>query len=387
MNSVFQSSVYPAATLVAAKLENHFAQYSSKSLLPNAQEPAVVPDKQTIETIIDAAFWASLQREEGYSPKVSLAYLPPEQAGRTMMFEEPLPLEPRALTKLSPGVKFSGGYLGVWRNRRNRLSVWGGTRTLPHNCFVLEILGPGLLVVKQNRGSDAGKFANILILSADRIKEIDESKPSFTDCPDILAEMLNFGAVDSVDEQISVPIQLAVAMRRHGHGGSLLVVPQESEEWRKSIVLPLPYSVSPPFTRLSELIQQTADVADRHLRQELFSDTAQVIESFAGLTAVDGATLLSDQYELLAFGAKIKRRRKSPQIEQVKISEPVIGNKPEIVSLMQYGGTRHLSAAQFVQDQPDCLALVSSQDGRFTVFVWSPAEKIVHGHRIEALLL
>ncbi len=145
--------------------------------------------------------------------------------------------------------------------------------------------------------------------------------------------------------------------------------------------------MSPPFTRLSELIQQTADVADRHLRQELFSDTAQVIESFAGLTAVDGATLLSDQYELLAFGAKIKRRRKSPQIEQVKISEPVIGNKPEIVSLMQYGGTRHLSAAQFVQDQPDCLALVSSQDGRFTVFVWSPAEKIVHGHRIEALLL
>lgn len=54
---------------------------------------------------------------------------------------------------------------------------------------------------------------------------------------------------------------------------------------------------------------------------------------------------------------------------------------------MDYGGTRHLSAAQFVQDHPDCLAMVLSQDGRFTVFVWSQEEKIVHGHRIEALLL
>ena len=38
------------------------------------------------------------------------------------------------------------------------------------------------------------------------------------------------------------------------------------------------------------------------------------------------------------------------------------------------GGTRHLSAAQFVRDQPDALALVASQDGRFTIFAWSPCE-------------
>ena len=35
---------------------------------------------QAIEAITDAAFWASLRREEGYSPKISLAFLPPEQA-------------------------------------------------------------------------------------------------------------------------------------------------------------------------------------------------------------------------------------------------------------------------------------------------------------------
>ena len=34
----------------------------------------------------------------------------------------------------------------------------------------------------------------------------------------------------------------------------------------------------------------------------------RVVDGIAGLTAVDGATIITDQYELLAFGAKIVRR-------------------------------------------------------------------------------
>ncbi len=52
-----------------------------------------------------------------------------------------------------------------------------------------------------------------------------------------------------------------------------------------------------------------------------------------------------------------------------------------------WGGTRHLSAAQCVHDQRDATALVASQDGRFTIFKWSPCEEIVHAHRVDALLL
>ncbi len=53
----------------------------------------------------------------------------------------------------------------------------------------------------------------------------------------------------------------------------------------------------------------------------------------------------------------------------------------------ELGGTRHLSAAQFVHDQRDAIALVASQDGRFTILEWSPCEAMVHGHRVETLLL
>ena len=68
------------------------------------------------------------------------------------------------------------------------------------------------------------------------------------------------------------------------------------------------------------------------------------------------------------------------------LTEPVEGAEPMLVHPSQFGGTRHLSAAQFAQDQRDAVALVASQDGRFTVFKWTPCENMVHAHRVDALL-
>jgi hypothetical protein len=41
------------------------------------------------------------------------------------------------------------------------------------------------------------------------------------------------------------------------------------------------------------------------------------------------------------------------------------------------GGTRHQSAAQFVFDQRDCLAIVASQDGALSMFAWEGAQEQV----------
>ncbi len=107
----------------------------------------------------------------------------------------------------------------------------------------------------------------------------------------------------------------------------------------------------------------------------------------AGLTAVDGAVIMNSQWDVLGFGAKIVRRKGWAPVEQVMITEPVEGGAGMLVHPELLGGTRHFSAAQFAQDQRDAVALVASQDGRFTIFAWSPCEDMVHAHRIEALLL
>jgi hypothetical protein len=374
---------YQTASLISARLEAHFARYVATLPAKAGKVCELLPDKAAIEVIIDAAFWASLRREEGYSPKISLALLPPEQAKQALRFERLLPLTASSLARMAPAVERPGIHLGVWRER-GELSVWGTTRTIPKFCFVLEVIEPGLLVVKYRRGQDPSKFVNVMVLNGDEIKEMDEEGTSLPDCPTLVTSLLGFGSPATPVDNVNVLVQLAASMRSHGRGGSLLVVPQGSNVWRESIVWPVHYALSPAYMELAELMRQDAEARNERLWQEALIDA---VEAIAGLTAVDGATVISDQYEVLAFGAKISRRDGSPQVEQVIVTEPIVGDAASVVHPVQFGGTRHLSAAQFVQDQRDTVALVASQDGRFTVFAWSPCEEMVHAHRVETLLL
>jgi hypothetical protein len=162
------------------------------------------------------------------------------------------------------------------------------------------------------------------------------------------------------------------------------VVPSGAGGWLDSIVRPISYAVTPAFSALTGLIERASEERDAVAWKDAFRDA---VDAVAGLTAVDGATIITERFQLVAFGAKIQRRRGSPTVEQVVVTEPIVGGIAEVVHPTRIGGTRHLSAAQFVHDQHDALALVASQDGHFTVFAWSPCENLVHAHRVEALLL
>ena len=377
---------YPAARIVAPKVATHFAQHAAEAVRRGRPGPVAAPDADTIEAIIDAAFWASLRREESYVPKISLVLLPPEAASQPLRFEHPLPLEPDKLVKVAPAVERAGIHLGVWRHA-DGLYVWGTVRAIPALSIVVEVAAPGLLVIKHHRGDESGKFVNIAVLEGDQIKVVDERASSLPDCPPLLGSLLGFDSpaawVKGIDS-INVLVQLAVSMRAHGRGGLLLVVPAGDAGWIESIVRPIPYAVEPPFDELALLARGAPAEKDTRLWQDSVN---RAVDAVAGLTAVDGATVLTSEYELLAFGAKITRRKGSAQVEQVTATEPIEGNVAATLHPTQLGGTRHLSAAQFVHDQQQAVALVASQDGRFTVFAWSPCERMVHAHRVETLLL
>ena len=122
---------------------------------------------------------------------------------------------------------------------------------------------------------------------------------------------------------------------------------------------------------------------------QIFWQTAlkREVDHLAGLTAVDGATVISNQYELLAFGAKIGRAKGKDNIDELSFSEPITGGGAVVIHPTKVGGTRHLSAAQFVHDQREAIALVASQDGHFTIYSWSVYQQRVQAHRIDTLLL
>src|SRR6185503_16848266 len=228
---------------------------------------ASLPDAETIEAVIDAAFWASLRREEGYVPRISLAFLSPEEAVHPLMFERPLPLDPSALTRVALAVERPGIHLGVWRDL-NELCVWGTTRAIPTLSFVLEVAAPGLLVIKHHRGEEAGKFVNVAVLEGDQIKVVGEHASTLPGCPAVLSSLFAYDSPTSWVAAVNVPVQLAVSMRAHGRGGSLLLVRASSESWRESIVWPMPYAVSPPFSELAHLVRETPNQTRRRLWQE-----------------------------------------------------------------------------------------------------------------------
>lgn len=373
---------YPAARDVAPTVAKHLAAHLQAARERGSRDFAPQPDAARIEALIDASFWASLQREEGRAPRISLAFVPPEATAHTMIFARSLPLGPRSLAKLAPAVERPGIHLGVWPEN-GALRVWGASRSVPELAFVLEVVEPGLVVLKYRRGDELDKYGTIAVLQGDHVQVVDENAASLPDCPALLSSLLGFDAPVPVVGPTGVLIQLAVSMRAHARGGSLILVPAGSDDWQESASHPIPYAVT-PFADLADLLRADEDERSRPAWREALRRS---VDAVAGLTAVDGATILNERHELLAFGVKLVRRRGSERVEQIALTAPVIGNVAEVVDPSRLGGTRHLSAAQFVHDQRDALAMVASQDGRFTVFAWSPCENMVHAHRVETLLM
>lgn len=373
---------YLVARMVAPAIVAHFDHHREKA---SALELAVgiPPTLPLLEAMIDTAFWASLRQEEGHPPRISLALLRPDQAAHPLILGQRLRLTPYNLLKLAPAVEQPSTHLGVW-HEGDELYVWGTATRLPALCVVVEVVEPGLLVVKHARGEALGKFINVAILRGDQMQVVDEDNISLGDCPALRASLHGMPLLSQEGTSVNVLVELAAAMRQHRRGGLVLIVPPDSETWPASVVQPVRYPVQPAYAKITELLKSKDEgKADPRWQQSLL----RAIGLVGGFTAVDGATVLTQDYELLAFGVKVTRAKGSIHVEKMIVTEPVVGSQAVTVHPSHHGGTRHLAAAQFVHDQRDAVALVASQDGYFTLFAWSPELEMVHAHRIDVLLL
>lgn len=374
---------YLPARIVAPKIEAHFTTHQQAARGSNGDNVASAPQLEVIESVIDIAFWASMRREEGRSPNISLALLQPSQSDKPLLFGEKLRLTPQNLIKLAPAVEQPGIHLGVWPDGDD-LWIWGTTHSVPALCFVLEVVEPGLLVVKHRRVGGFGKYVNVAVLQGDQIKVLDENTMGIADCPQLIKSLQAMPLPAYMGESFNILVQLAASMRLHKRGGLVFIVPTGTEKWRESIVQPVKYPVEPPYTAIDDLMKSKASAADKlEWRESLL----EAIDQIGGFTAVDGATVITDKYDLLAFGAKAARAANSQPVGEIIMTEPVADGRARRVHPAQSGGSRHLAAAQFVSDQHDAIALVASQDGQFTVFAWSEQVGRVHAHRIDVLLL
>src|SRR5947208_10791022 len=243
---------YPAARVVAKRLEERIA-VSKRAYKNGADAPK--SDAASVEEIITTAFWASLRREEGHSPRISIAFVPPEQSLRPLQVSPRVRLDATLLSRIAPAVRKPGIHIGGW-SLGGDLYSWGVKRTVPIWCFILEVIKPGLLVVKFRRDDPSVKFTNVAVLDGAVVKFIEQEPAAMSEAPPALGSLLAFYSSAGRNESDNILVRVAIAMRAHGRGGSLLIVPRNTNMWLDSIVQPVTYSVIPPFPDIGTFLQQ-----------------------------------------------------------------------------------------------------------------------------------
>ena len=117
------------------------------NLLPrSAAHSMSMPSADHVSALLNIAFWASLQQEEGRPVAVPLSLQSPS-SDEDLVFDHPLPLNVEAVVKLAPAVYRERRGLGIRTDGVSGLEIWGLPPMTP-TAFCVDVKGPGLLVVK-----------------------------------------------------------------------------------------------------------------------------------------------------------------------------------------------------------------------------------------------
>jgi hypothetical protein len=95
-------------------------------------------------------------------------------------------------------------------------------------------------------------------------------------------------------------------------------------------------------------------------QQDAVDAVRDLAKFLAGLTAVDGAVLLTDRLRLLGFGAEVLTASK--KIDSVRSARSAFADKYTEVPMSAFG-TRHRSAFRFCSSLEPSVAFIMSQDG------------------------
>lgn len=184
-------------------------------------------------------------------------------------------------------------------------------------------------------------------------------------------------------------------MFNSGCGGTILLVRENHEGWKDSLKevsyendylhkytyrnIALKYKVAEEIQQMAEAQKQLNPDERESVTNKITSATLMARKSLndiSDLTKIDGATILSENLDVLAFGAKIG----APAIEgkEIAITDPFEKSELKNINKSDWKvGTRHTTAAEFVNAQRNCIAVVVSEDRKVSVISWDDSLDLV----------
>jgi hypothetical protein len=360
------------------------------------------PDAHQICRVLNTAFWASMQSEEGHPVRATLALMDSELgiSGGIFNLSDPIALSSHAIAKLSASFPYRPGAVAVSFSQGPPV-IWGLVLPKPIHGWLVEILGPGYIVIRNAPSVEAALLPDGSQIRFQGARLEDEWCKLFF-------EHTHHTVLREIPFEYSAQFYgllhpLSQAMVDHHRGASVLIVDPRDAAWRSAV--DFKYEFNKPEEYLFALLcawrkwqkswWQTQDQAQKKKKRptnELSflqsskqqDELERAFKLVGGLTAVDGAMVMTTDLKILGYGAKLNATAK-----KLKIREWLPGrHKSESPKDLQgIGGTRHQSAAQFVSRYPKTIVFVASQDGRFTIFCSDEGREGVNAVRAELLLL
>lgn len=346
--------------------------------------------------------------------RFALAYLPPDLHERHSAYWAPtrldrsVPLEPKSLAKIALATEPEQTVICVYPRTRGRLAIWGllrlgtawdrgrrdcffspigGPTKQPPDFLRIQSVAPGHIAVDTREGTLASFRSGVL-----------EDRPApILSLPGVLTTEIHewsksFGLPEPAHRSSFQDVFRAVAsgILSHGHGGLLLISP---DEHASHPVLKFAYRCRPASQDLAERLREDVrtsvaagdctqhggnslprghrcdTVFDSYLtaREALLDACAFV----AALTRIDGAVVLSRRLELLGYGARVEAASPTHVYETREANG---GARRRFRVLAR--GLRFRAAAAFCKSTPGALAFIASQDGGLAI-LWNPGEAVV----------
>ena len=383
-----------------------------------------LPEEGTLEAMISACYQASLLHEEERAVTFRMILcdpelLPPNEGPpggiHRLEFPEPRRFDIHEIRRLSPAADYYRSLIGVCFDEREGLRIWGlvhsgprwlregqGGRDAPPplpKALVLRVHGPGRIA------ADVGQEA-ICKLDEGRISDVSMDVFSSRWLPDTFAPVrqelaeIHEGLRDQarkkgqvwarLDNDISRVIgqhtikRITSAVRDSHHGGTMVIVPPDlADDILEGRYVSLKYRFvdAEPRRRFRTLIldvmsqlarshagtpardpvgwddyEASGDVSLSLLDEAIF----EVAHLIAGLTAVDGAVVMTQRFEMLGFGGEISGDLPAAETVEKALDVEADETNEEPTDGV---GTRHRSAYRLCKALGSVIAVVISQDG------------------------
>jgi hypothetical protein len=363
------------------------------------RDQRLLPSFNDIKEVMDIAFLASIQQEEGRPIRFSIALAAKEETNgpshrypiEPCMFQPPLPFTVESTAKLAPAFDPALASIAVGRNpNTKKLECWGAyfyggsshrfNEVLTHrigrpgfrpDIFTVTTQAPAVLQISR-QNSRIGRLAGGDFIPASPTPFSSKSLGRY-----LIEPLTQTDLWKEKKEQYwhfyrdALEVLLAEALSR-GHGGTIVILDGRGVEDYAGLF-------SPRFglkrsTYLNLLFRKALENDHPNIGAAYNKLILEALQSLAQMATVDGAMILTLGLDIVAFGATLNAPKWN---RKVLIGPNGFGYNQGDISPAQRYGTPHSSAINFAGAYSGCIVFVISQDGGIRGFVKSSEDTVL----------